>query len=203
MHIATHRALGKMICRCLRAQGFSPDRGAFLLGTVWPDLSKKYYAWEHTAARCKIEITENIYLLSSTALGAAESWRYSFRLGVLCHYLADYFCYAHTDNFTGDMKAHLRYEWLLATKTFAQFDPAPLPLQTGRLRPHLMLEQLEQMHHLYLAAAPLPERDLDWSYRISVQLCADVCRASATARLQPGWHGQSAATQGLPAAVQL
>jgi hypothetical protein len=38
---------------------------------------------------------------------------YSKRLGIICHFYADFFCYAHTAKFTGGAYLHILYEWTL------------------------------------------------------------------------------------------
>ena len=35
---------------------------------------------------------------------------YSMRLGLMCHFICDYFCFAHNADFTGSLTQHITYE---------------------------------------------------------------------------------------------
>ena len=41
---------------------------------------------------------------------SVNDYDYAKRLGIICHYCADFFCFAHNSGFKGNLRGHMRYE---------------------------------------------------------------------------------------------
>lgn len=111
LHSFSHLRIGRMVCtEVIRRTGLIPNRLAFILGNIRPDLSIKYRLIGHTRAESYEFLIQEIRELSHTPVYFFTGFRYAMRLGIICHYLCDYFCYAHDEAYPGTLRDHLRYE---------------------------------------------------------------------------------------------
>lgn len=115
MNKYSHIMVGELIYEHLKTEhGIHLEKESFLRGNVIPDFS--YYAIAHPHfmklslgfVQAEIEALSNTYLES--ALIGSE---YSYRLEIICHYYADFFCYAHSSSYKQVVVNHLKYEHLL------------------------------------------------------------------------------------------
>ncbi len=113
MNSFSHSLIGKILLRQLDDRyDIKLDRRAFLYGSVMPDFRKTYKTLPHEARFWEGYLKGEITAL---ARQRRETRRFdrscSKRLGILCHFYADFFCLAHTDGFNGSTYEHIRYEW--------------------------------------------------------------------------------------------
>ena len=103
---------------------------------------------------------------------------YTRRLGVICHYYADYFCYAHQKNYTGDLAAHVLHE-----KNLRQY----IIGHSGAIVPDCRIlneqgvnldDRFEQMQREYQLCAPSLDRDVYFSLRMCLEAIVLIARAS-------------------------
>ncbi len=115
MNKYSHIMVGELIYEHLKTEhGIHLEKESFIRGNVIPDFS--YYAIAHPHfmkfslgyVQAEIESLSNIYL-ESTFIDSD----YSFRLGIICHYYADFFCFAHNSGYKQIVVNHLKYEHLL------------------------------------------------------------------------------------------
>ena len=101
---------------------------SFLLGCIKPDISPKFDSIRHYKKDSEEFLLEEIQSLLEDNIYEYEICRSGFseRLGIVVHYLSDFFCFAHTDEFTGNILEHHKYEmelfscFLLNLKPFAK-----------------------------------------------------------------------------------
>lgn len=112
MKATSHFAMAHLINAALKHRGIYLNRIAFVYGNIEPDYTPAMWVYPHFNKVCSRSLT-NIYeeltkvpVCSSGRVGAY----YSRRLGNLCHFMCDYFCYAHNGEFSGNLSQHIAYE---------------------------------------------------------------------------------------------
>ncbi|HRX57849.1 MAG TPA: zinc dependent phospholipase C family protein [Eubacteriales bacterium] len=112
MKSASHQAMGYLLCRALERRGISLDREMFVLGNLLPDYLPELILAPHFTMKCQREINVFTGVLATQRLGKPSQVpaQYSLRLGILCHYITDYFCFAHTREFKQNIIRHTAYE---------------------------------------------------------------------------------------------
>lgn len=90
-------------------------KAAFFWGNISPDITPTQALRSHRA-KYRLDLVNR--KLSRTLRAAREGevglWRRSYRLGVLCHYYADFCCYAHSDDYPKNLLRHMRHEHRLS-----------------------------------------------------------------------------------------
>ena len=83
-------------------KNFKLDKIVFYLGSIYPDLNCIYPA--HRLSSTSNRISKKIKLIDRYEDGIIKS----FNLGIITHYISDYFCYAHNNKSLGIK--HREYE---------------------------------------------------------------------------------------------
>ena len=86
------------------------DRKSFLLGNVLPDYCPSFLVRPHYLKNNAVHVQNILRLLLSRRSSARNDKRRSRLLGILCHFYADFFCYAHSESFPGGLSEHIAYE---------------------------------------------------------------------------------------------
>lgn len=117
MNIITHRIMANKIMDNIDFKGNDLiKRESFIWGNIKPDVISKYKLTRHYFVESFDMIIDKINYLSSISLdelGNEISLRkFSVELGVVCHFLCDYFTMPHYDRweFKHSMKKHVKYE---------------------------------------------------------------------------------------------
>jgi len=171
MNKYSHILVGELIYGHLKDEyGIFLDKESFIRGNVIPDFSYFAIAHPHFIKLSLGYIQGEVESLSNTYLESAlVGSDYSFRLGIICHYYADYFCYAHSSNYRQAVVNHLRYEHLLhgyfqnnyalvAKISFALPDAASK--SAGEIN-----SQLKSLHAEYSGLLPSYDNDLNYTLK--------------------------------------
>ena len=112
MKSASHHAMGHLLYESLTQQGYKLDREIFVLGNLLPDYMPELILNPHFTLKCQREIHVFTEALAGQPIEKDELLppEYALRLGILCHYLTDYFTFAHTPEFRMGLKQHAAYE---------------------------------------------------------------------------------------------
>ncbi|MBA4347464.1 MAG: hypothetical protein C0413_01230 [Clostridiales bacterium] len=112
MKSASHHAMGHLLYKALTSQGIKLDRELFVSGNMLPDYLPELILNPHFTQKCQREIHVFSEALAGQPVTTGETLppEYSLRLGILCHYLTDYFTFAHTPEFRLGLKEHGAYE---------------------------------------------------------------------------------------------
>ena len=112
MKSASHHAMGHLLYEALTKQGVSLDQELFVLGNMLPDYLPELILNPHFTLKCQREIHIFTEALAGQPLAKGEQLppEYALRLGILCHYLTDYFTFAHTPEFRLGLREHGAYE---------------------------------------------------------------------------------------------
>lgn len=185
MRKKTHVLLAGFLAKELNYNELMIHKKAFCLGSVLPDLNPKMVAVPHTydvtwsaIRRCFGE------LLSGTGKGECKGrvlWR---RLGIVFHYLADYFTFPHNTCFTGTLREHCHYEaemkyrmrllvWSReAGQIFQEQQEKAQEIQS----PEMLFAYIEKQHRSYMQQERehTPADDCRWI----IELCSTVILAA-------------------------
>ena len=146
------------------------NKNRFLWGNVKPDCASKYKLKKHYYEESIEMILEKIYFLSSFSINDIYynygKKKFSEELGVVCHFLCDFFCMPHNRRMEFknaiDMKNHVIYENKLA-KAAKSYKP------TDEIHRNLSVDMVETFIKQNLKKYEKNkgfENDLDFSYYV-------------------------------------
>ena len=104
MRMEIHHLIGKKVCAELKELGHHIHEKLFLLGNLFPDLIQSYFWRRHEYAHSREYFRKKLDKLKK------RPKLFSFRLGVLAHYICDYFCYPHSASYDKGLIDHIAYE---------------------------------------------------------------------------------------------
>lgn len=111
MRKKSHISLAKFLLHSNKEHKLFKHKKAFYIGSILPDLKPSFLTRRHT-----IEETFDILTKEIKGITVDYDFRkgismcYARRLGVITHYLADYFTFPHNSSYTGSMTDHVYYE---------------------------------------------------------------------------------------------
>jgi hypothetical protein len=190
MKSTSHFAIAHLLYYSLREQGISLDRTAFAYGNIAPDYRPALAVTPHFGRVCTRNIEElsrelaQIPLDGSGTVGA----EYSKRLGMVCHYICDYFCLAHNRSFLGGVKQHMLFENELDQYLRTHWKDLPENSAFERLSRsrgvHQLLGRLETEKSAYCKNGYSFENDLTCAFRACLAVISAVVAMSGAVCVQ-------------------
>ena len=117
----THKILaGNILEQVSEENRYLINRKKFIWGNIKPDYVSKYKLKKHYYNESIDMIINKIEFLSSLSYSEINNTygkkKFSAELGVICHFLCDYFCLAHNKRweFKSNFKRHVSYEKMLS-----------------------------------------------------------------------------------------
>lgn len=117
MFINTHLLIAKSIVDNIdKNKSFFLSEKNFIYGNIKPDIPSKYYLRKHYLEESLDMIISKVKYLCSLSIDSLSRYfsvsRFNQELGVICHFLCDFFCVPHSFRweFKHSMKEHLLYE---------------------------------------------------------------------------------------------
>jgi hypothetical protein len=107
MTLRNHHEMGNRIYDRIRRYGLS--RFWFLLGNLAPDLYFSFIFRRHEYAASAGALKKAMRRLYDGRF-RSRSILFSYALGIVSHYVCDYFCYSHSPSFEGGLWGHIFYE---------------------------------------------------------------------------------------------
>jgi len=104
MRLEIHHKIGKNVCAELKELGCQIHEKLFLAGNLFPDLIHSYLWCRHEYQHSREYIRKKLQFLKK------RPRLFSFHLGVLTHYICDYFCYPHSSGYNKGLIRHIIYE---------------------------------------------------------------------------------------------
>lgn len=104
MRLEIHYKIAKKISDELKDLGIQVHERSFLFGNFFPDLIHSYFWCKHEYPVSRDYIRKKIESLKKRPLF------FSFQLGILTHYISDYFCYPHSRVYDKGILDHIKYE---------------------------------------------------------------------------------------------
>ena len=179
MRKKSHISLAGYLVRELRLEELVKHKKAFYLGSILPDLTPKMITSPHEYMTSYEKLRESICYLSAEGESGEYNERVLWRrIGVVMHYLADYFTFPHNVSYEGNLKDHCLYEremkyWL---RSYVRTPEAKMIFRRQREEvrrmdgPKALLDSIERTHFEYMCAPHTVEDDCVWI----VMLCSRV-----------------------------
>ena len=104
MRLDIHHNIGKKVCGELKELGCYLNETLYLFGNIFPDIIQSYLWRRHEYLHSREYIRKRIEILKRNPR------LFSFHLGVLTHYICDYFCYPHSSGYDKGLIHHILYE---------------------------------------------------------------------------------------------
>lgn len=178
--IPTHILIGKQVVRSV--ESILPVQFSlmsYLYGCVIPDLSPRYTSVPH-----RLEPSLNLVsslmdnTLHTTPQGNQEIQHYFTDLGIITHFICDYFCRPHNKAVGSGALSHAFYESRLALKckyTDMANITTPFIIPYDAEKPaRLLLQYLKYKHNEYLKAQPGMHIDISYSLQISTIIILNI-----------------------------
>lgn len=169
--INTHRIMGENILKYANSKSiYLINKKRFIWGNIKPDCTPKYKVKKHYYIESIDMVVDKIIHLSSLTLEDVyydmKLGRFSEEMGVICHFLCDFFCAPHYYRWefksTNAVKQHMMYEQRLA-KLCKNFRPTKL-INTN-INKENVKEFIESMQRQYDGIVNY-ENDLTFSYYV-------------------------------------
>lgn len=115
MVAGTHIIIANIVYKYLISKlNFKLDWSSFAYGNIQPDIDKSYIDCEHNIEDSLQTINYNAEELMKSDATLKE---FSLGLGIICHFICDYFCLYHTlEYWKTNLAAHVAYEGALHAK---------------------------------------------------------------------------------------
>ena len=185
MNTPNHLTIGNYLYSYLETHyGISLRKASCLYGCVCPDFRPRVVLKPHHVENYLFHLQQVVTQMSLQRRTNADlySKRLSLRLGILCHYYSDFFCFAHNTHYTGTSAQHVSYEHKLHMYFKEHMDV----LDTLELVPQDRTltaisgihRQIADLHQQYMQAEPNMELDMIYSIKACLQILFSVLNAS-------------------------
>lgn len=142
-----------------KTDGVSFDRKAFVFGNLKPDLKGEYLTKRHYPSLMFEEVMQRIRdFAAKFHIGEHNGARISEELGVICHYITDFFSFPHNDDiYEHGLFAHYVYEKRTSFTLFKRineekFDGWAKPLMADIPQtPDALIASITAQHKSYVA----------------------------------------------------
>lgn len=109
MNSPNHILIGTIVYEYIKGKyGIVLDKSSFLKGNTCPDHGISFLR-PHRIKYCNRMVRKKTLKLCRSDWGIINE-KTSKKIGILCHYYSDFFCYAHSPRFPGSIRDHIRYE---------------------------------------------------------------------------------------------
>jgi hypothetical protein len=111
LKLLNHYKMAEMIYRQMKQNGMGLKRLPFILGNLAPDLYFSFLFRRHEYGCSAGSVRKTILRLYEGRFDP-RSALFAYSMGIVSHYICDYFCYSHSPAFRGNLWDHIKYEWL-------------------------------------------------------------------------------------------
>lgn len=183
-----HISIGKKVLESDIIDTFKVNKAAYLIGNIAPDLNCIYPA--HRLKSTEKRFYRRLRKMDSSCSPIIKS----FVLGVITHYICDYFCFAHNNKSLGAL--HRKYESNLYEYYNAHFDEMDCSFDRmmnawllfkdksrhkyevdstldSKAHCEFIIEQVKDMNKLYLNGVSLNNKGRNWTVDVS-QMSKDI-----------------------------
>lgn len=168
--------------------GINLQIGSFIWGNLLPDYDLFFFMRPHFPQKniSHRYIRKRIQaLIGSKQEPASIGKKYSRQLGIICHYYADFFCFAHNENFSGGLTKHMKYEQELDQYFQENYfyinqtgrTDAP-PEATSEINSNNVHREFDQLYRRYLQSPPSYYHDLSYCILACLQAITLITAAS-------------------------
>lgn len=169
MVVGTHKIIANIVYKHLiKKLNFKLDWLTFVYGNIQPDIDRSYIDCDHTLEDSLQLINYNAGELIKSDVSIKE---FSLGLGIICHFICDYFCLQHRIDFwKRDPIAHGVYETTLHA-SFLKLKSTGLNLRY-RCRPEKDVELMVlKLRRKYNSEPQGISTDINYSIIAAVSIC--------------------------------
>lgn len=191
MKSTSHFAMAQILYASMKSRGIDLNLVPFVYGNISPDYSPKILIHPHFTKTCTRKINESIFVLSKKHVGSGLRLDadYAVELGVLCHFLCDYFCFAHSKDFADSLKQHVAYEneldSYLQSNCFDLLDVSGSKELTAQPSPYLLRNSVEKAKNAYTENGYTYKNDLLYAFNACVSCIYSLVLLSREAEASP------------------
>ena len=176
MRKKSHIALARYLVRNSYSLDLFQHKKAFYFGSIQPDLNPGMISAPHEFESSYTELKNMILELIEGVHGGQDSSSFWRNLGIVLHYIADYFTFPHNSNYGGSLKDHCLHERDMKhfLRYFIQTPEAAWILNRQKYKrgraetPAELFGYIEEAHRCYLRRSHSVEDDCRWI----VELCS-------------------------------
>jgi hypothetical protein len=182
MDFLTHLLIAGKIKRIVKKElNIKLNSLSFYIGNIKPDFSSKYIQIEHYKRVSNFFLQDEIHQIMNSCIFDRKCTRtFSERLGIITHYLSDFFCYAHSDYFTGSMTEHYMYEIGMLIKYVMNINKITdkvmkMPIEIRHNKTSIC-EYIEVFNEKYISVCDknFPETDMIYTLNVCIFLCLSI-----------------------------
>lgn len=198
MFVQSHKVMADWIYKYVEENAdFSLNLLRFRAGNISPDLPLYHSHLKHYKHQNFEYVLQMLHDLTESDptrnVGALKN--YSYRLGVVCHYICDYFCYPHHSRryFYNKLSEHLIYEKDLhkIIKKFKQSDylsEYQLENIIGNNKKVSFFDMIEEFHNDYMSKEHSFEKDAKYAIT-AASIVATVIILASLGRIEIDYNG--------------
>lgn len=166
--------MGRYLYRYFTTQlGVELDKASFVRWNVLPDVAPSLLKLSHFKKDIFDLVMQRAEHLAENG-EQMELEEFSKQLGILCHFMSDFFCYAHAEYFDGSKIGHLKYEIKMQFYGYrrrAMLHAVDLISNAAQADPSMALyEQINELHEQYCKLEPSYGVDFIYSLTACVEL---------------------------------
>ncbi len=175
MRKKSHISLAKGIIHGLNLEDRITHRYTFYLGSIWPDCIPSFLVKRHCIDDTfelftkKMEKFVNKYKIKKDMSLAS-----TLRMGVITHYIADYFTFPHNTHYDGNLKEHCIYEEALKHRMRSFIKDVRSETPDNRFKPMLELgeisDYIKNKHSQYMAVKGNTDSDCGYSFNACLKV---------------------------------
>lgn len=156
------------------------EKGAFRYGNIKPDLTSKCLQNPHTLENCMFLVCSYSSRLTDQNLSLKE---FSAELGVICHYVCDFFCYYHYDNsMHKKLFRHFIYELRLQLYLTRMLLAGKIIIKPARTnRPVGIASLVMELRREYAAEEKTLHNDIEYAFHAAARVCESILSRRGTA----------------------
>ena len=193
LNVYSHLHVSRIVRRYIQREfGVHLPVMTFAYGNMRPDFSPKCKQIPHYKKDMYENIRQEISDLANCEKEKMNRFVLAERLGVICHYLCDFFCYAHSEKFTGSLREHFKYESLLnhyikqRRRTCEQVNFLADAQITTNLAD--LLERLDEQYENYIRLQTQPGFDMVCALQACIEvtvrvLAIIICKSQVSTRV--------------------
>lgn len=177
MNTFTHMGISLRLKRAIEKKlPVTLDTTGFIIGNIKPDISSHLINIPHYKKDSTEFIREEIRKLLNLKLNKCTRL-FSERLGIITHYLSDFFCHVHSENFDGGIWEHYIYEIQLS----AYCNINSNAITNFNYDKNIIMHQeflsicnyIDELHQEYSKIGTKPSFELDM--RFALKVCTSLC----------------------------
>lgn len=166
MRKKSHISLAWYLMNCEGMEALGHHKYSFYVGSILPDCVPSFLVRKHTIDDSFDVLKKEFEKLVSHFDPNKGADRYFCRhLGVITHYISDYFTFPHNANYPGKLKDHCIYEEELKheIRTYVHSPEAVRTRLEGTIHtPEAILEFVQRMHQIYVSMQSAVRRDCEF-----------------------------------------